>query len=287
MVQSNRSFLRSCFPCLLSLCQCRVESLTFASTVVVCAHNEESYIEECLRSILAQSIPPYLILVVLDRCNDRTEEITRTVLGQGTSLVLEKQDGSWQNSIPEDLELALSRAIGEALVVIDADMTVPPDFLEKALPQLDDCASVSALAVTDPSQGFLNRLVSVWEKTYRVAPLGEQPRGGCRAISLKALKEIGGFRDTVAWDTDLDLRLRKAGYRVRMDRHVVVLHRRKMTTRGSISYQISAGKYRRKLGVGVVRTALHAMFRLRPFVIYGYLKKDQQPAPGRRVRIVS
>ena len=91
----------------------------------------------------------------------------------------------------------------------------------------------------------------------------------------------------VAWDTDLDLRLRQAGYRVRMDRHVVVLHRRKMTTRGSISYQISAGKYRRKLGVGVVRTVLHALFRLRPFVIYGYLKNDQEPTPGRRVRTVS
>lgn len=248
--------------------------MTVASTIVVCAHNEELYIEGCLRSILSQSLLPSLIIVVLDRCNDRTGQITRTVLPQGSCLVLEKQRSSWQNSIPENLELGRRRAAGDALVVIDADMTVPPDFLERVVSQLDNYASVSALAITDPSQGSLNRLVSIWEKTYRVAPMGDQPRGGCRAISLEALEEIGGFRDIGAWDTDLDLRLRKAGYRVRLDRQVAVLHRRRMETKRSISYQVDAGRHRRKLGVGFGRTFLHAIFRLRPFVIYGYLKEE-------------
>lgn len=247
--------------------------MTFASTIVVCARNEEQYVEDCLRSILAQVLPPSLIIVVLDRCSDRTGEITAAVLPSDRSLVIEKKITSWQNSIPENLELARTKAIGDALVVVDADMALPPSFLQRVLARLNGGASVSALAVTDPRRGILNRLVSLWEKTYRVT-LGDQPRGGCRAISLKALSEVGGFHDTVAWDTDLDMRLRKAGYVSRMDRHVVVLHRRKMTVRGSISYQINAGKYRRELGVGAVRTVLHGIFRLRPFVIYGYLKKD-------------
>ncbi len=168
--------------------------------------------------------------------------------------------------------MARERAEADALVIVDADIVVPHNFLERLALQLQNYASVSALAITDPSQGFLNRLVYVWEKTYRFAPLGEQPRGGCRAVSTTALAEIHGFHDVRAWDTDLDTRLRRAGYRVKLEREITVLHRRKMTTRGSISYQINAGRARRELGVGIARTILHSFFRVRPFVLYGYLR---------------
>jgi len=45
----------------------------------------------------------------------------------------------------------------------------------------------------------MNRLVSFWELTYTFSPLGEQPRGGARAISMEVLKPVGGFRDVYAW----------------------------------------------------------------------------------------
>ena len=247
--------------------------MTLDATIIVCARNEESYIETCLRSILDQTLKPSVIVFVADRCDDRTEDLARDLLPKGSSVIIEKNRSAWKNSISENLELARGRARGDAFVIVDADMVVPIYFLERLLPELGEYASVSALAKTDPRRGFLNRLVNFWENTYRLAPLGEQPRGGCRAVSMRALNEVGGFHDVKAWDTDLDMRLKKAGYRVRLDRDTVVLHRRRMTLSRSISYQVRAGRARRELGIGPGRTLLHSLVRLRPFVLYGYLKE--------------
>ena len=244
-----------------------------SSTVLVCAHNEEDYIGDCLESILRQKRSAGLIIVVADRCTDRTVDLAKKQLEKSPSLILQKHRLNWRNSISENLQLGFSRAIGDALVIVDADMTLPPDFLAIVLPQMDRFAVVSAIAKTDSSRSVLNRLVSVWELTYTFSPLGEQPRGGARAISMRALKAVGGFRDVYAWETDLDLRLRRAGLKVKLDKGVVVLHRRRMTLARSIAYQIQAGRARRELGISPVRTLLHSIIRMRPFVLIGYLTR--------------
>ncbi|TMI28771.1 glycosyltransferase [Candidatus Bathyarchaeota archaeon] len=246
------------------------------STIVVCAHNEADYIRLCLESLVAQTLRPTLIIVVADRCTDGTISVARDVLNGTNSTIIEKKARSWRYSISESLEIARHRAVGDGLVVVDADMTVPRNFLERLLPQLTQYASVSAFARTDPTQGLLNRVVLVWERTFSFAPLGQQPRGGARAISSKSLEKIGGFRDVQAWDSDIDQRFRVMGFKVKLDRRLVVLHRRKMTLRRSIHYQIQMGRARRELKVSLARTVLHALVRLRPFVIYGYLKEVNQ-----------
>ncbi len=249
--------------------------MSLDSSVVICAHNEGEYIEDCLRAVLRQTVPPSLIIVVLDRSSDNTEDIARTILRNHSHMIVSKTVGRWKNSIAENLELARTRASGAGFVIVDADMIVSRDFLQKLLPQLGEYAVVSAMAKTDPSRGLLNRLVSLWERTYRIAPMGIQPRGGARVISKEDLDRVGGFRDVYAWETDVDKRLRELGRKVRLDTSVSVLHRRRMTLRRSVSYQIQAGRARRELGVSARRTLLHSLLRLRPFVIYGYFKGEK------------
>ncbi len=239
--------------------------------MIVCAHNEQEYIDDCLKSILSQTLKPRSIIVILDRCTDKTEEIVRSILPQ-SALIVRKDAQAWRNSISENLEIGRSKATGQALAIVDADMVIPVNFLEQLLPQLKEYSSVSARARTDPTRGFLNKLVSSWERTYRLAPYGRQPRGGVRVISMSDLNEIGGFHDVIAWDTDLDIRFRKSGHRVRLDPGLTVLHRRRMTLRRSASYQIQMGRARRELGVSFSRTLLHSLFRVRPFVVYGYIR---------------
>jgi hypothetical protein len=41
-----------------------------------------------------------------------------------------------------------------------------------------------------------------------------------------------------------------------------------------VFYQIRAGQARRQLRVSPLRTLLHSIGRLRPFVFYGYVKTD-------------
>ena|SRR5437867_10594133 len=66
-------------------------------------------------------------------------------------------------------------------------------------------------------------------------------------------------------ETDLDLRLRKAGFKVKLDKGAIALHRRRMTLAKSIAYQIQAGRARKELGISPVRTLLHSIIRTRPF----------------------
>jgi len=252
--------------------------LTRDSSVIVCAHNEEIYIEGCLKSILAQTVLPSQVIVVLDRCTDGTKGIALRVLQEKGHLI-EKAAQQWRHSISENLEIARTRANGQALAIIDADITVPADFLERLLPQLNEYSSISALARTDPSQGLLNKAVSVWEYTYRFAPFGKEPRGGARVILTHDIAEIGGFRDVAAWDTDVDNRLRRLGHKVKLDTSLTALHRRRMTISRSLSYQIEMGRARKELGLSLSRTVMHSIFRLRPFVVYGYVRQDNQRNP--------
>ncbi len=248
--------------------------------MVVCAHNEANYIEDCLKAILAQRVPPSEIVLVLDRCTDSTGELATPLLEGVHHTILRKEVTHWNNSISENLELARAKARNAGFVVIDADMVIPAYFLEKLLPELREYSVVSAVARTDPSRGLLNWLVSWWERTYRIAPMGTQPRGGARVISKRDLDEVGGFRDVYAWETDLDNRLKKSGREVKLDANVVVLHRRKMTLLSSVQYEIEAGRARRELGISISRTILHSLVRLRPFVIYGYLKPKRENHPS-------
>jgi len=241
--------------------------------VLICAHNEESYIRKSLEGILRQTVPPSRIILVADRCNDKTVAMAKNVLPRN-SVVIEKQELLWQNSYAENLEIGRKNAIGELLAIVDADVLVPPLFLEKTSASCLQWASVSALVRTDPSQGLMNRLVSFWERSYLFTPLGREARGGARSISMRALAEVGGFRDVIAPDTDLDIRLKQHGERVKMDTSLVALHLRKMSMARSVFYQIRAGEARRELGVSPLRTLLHSIARLRPFVIYGYIKTD-------------
>jgi hypothetical protein len=188
------------------------------------------------------------------------------------SVIIEKRKLLWKNSYAENLEIGRKNAGGEVLAIVDADIFVPPLFLEKTSASCLEFASVSALVRTDPSQGLMNQLVSLWERSYLFTPLGREPRGGARSISMRALEEAGGFRDVIAPDTDLDIRLKQQGERVKMDISLVALHLRKMSLARSVFYQIRAGEARRQLGVSPLRTLLHSIGRLRPFVFYGYVK---------------
>jgi glycosyltransferase involved in cell wall biosynthesis len=55
--------------------------LTLATAVIVCAHNEERTLAECLYSLLAQTHPPDEIVVVNNASTDATGDVARRISG--------------------------------------------------------------------------------------------------------------------------------------------------------------------------------------------------------------
>jgi biofilm PGA synthesis N-glycosyltransferase PgaC len=104
--------------------------------VLIPAHNEEDVIEGTLAGLMKQTRPPDWLVVVCDNCTDRTAdlaiaggaEIFRTVRNK------KKKAGALNQAIGRILPLLRPT---DVVVVVDADTTIAPGFLEAAVREIE------------------------------------------------------------------------------------------------------------------------------------------------------
>jgi len=243
-------------------------------SLIMPIHNEEEYLPESLKSLKKIENQFLEFIFILDRCTDNSERIVLQWFPNAK--IIKKEVSKWKNSLAENFQLGLEASKGNVICTQDADATAPLN-LEPLLDKLHgDVASVAPTLLTSKEVSFLNRLYYWWEKTRKFAPLGEEPRGAFRLIRRECLEQVGGFKDVIAQETQLDIELRKAGYRSIVVHGIVYYHLRKFSFRKAIRSQIQAGRMRRQLNMPFWRVLGHAVFRLRPFVVYGYLFKNKK-----------
>lgn len=235
-------------------------------SVVICAHNEEKYIKHALKSVFLQTIQPKKVIVVLDRCTDKTGEIAKEFPVE----LIEKREKKWENSYSENLELARHSVDSEFYAIVDADVVLEPNYFETLLSEAGDKDACIGGKVITRSKTFLGRLVSLWEKTYRFSPY-RRPRGCALLIRKNVLDMIGGFADVPAPDTYIQDEALKLGYRIRITSRAKAYHIREVTFKKAARAQFSAGIARYIQRKGLARTFLHSLVRLRPLVFIGYL----------------
>jgi len=237
-------------------------------SVIVCAHNEEKHIDKSLPNLTkALKEISSEIIFVADRCTDKTAEKAKKY----PIKIIEKTWKKWENSYSEALQNGYANAKGIYISIVDADIIIPPNFFKELIPLIkDQTVSVAAEIVTYPDR-FLNKLMYAWEKTSKFAPLGRTPRGAARIILKKALDEINGFRDVLPPDTDIDLRFAERGYKSVGTSKIKAYHIRRITLKKIINGQINSGRGRYTLRISLVKTIGHAILRMRPLTIYGWL----------------
>jgi len=241
-------------------------------SVICCAHNEEEYIDKSIPNLLrALETFSSEVLFVADRCTDNTVKKVRKYEVK----VIEKKWRRWQNSYAEALQTGYHNSKALFIGIVDADILVPTNFFRDLMQLVKgNVASVAAQVVTYPDTS-LNRMIYAWERTRSVAPLGDKPRGAARIILKKALDEIQGFANAPTPDTDIDIRLAKKGYKSISTSAVRAFHIRHISLRTIVGGQITSGRGRYALGVSLIRTMGHAIFRFRPLVLYGWLLERQ------------
>ena len=134
-------------------------------SVIVCAHNEEKYIDKCLPNLL-RALEGFEseVIFVADRCTDKTVEKAKKYPVK----IIEKTWKKWNNSYSEALQTGHLNAEGSYLSIVDADIIVPPNFFKDLIPLIKDkIASVAAHVVTCPDT-LLNRLMNAWEKSAQL-----------------------------------------------------------------------------------------------------------------------
>jgi GT2 family glycosyltransferase len=95
--------------------------------VIVPCYNYGRYLDECLRSLSAQTTPPAQVLVVDDGSTDEDAPLIPLIVERhGFRLIRQQNVG-----LVQTLRRGIAETFGESFVVVSADDRVAPSFLEK------------------------------------------------------------------------------------------------------------------------------------------------------------
>ncbi len=198
---------------------------TFRLAVVVPAHNEESGIARCVRSLLSadRTGVDLSVVVVADNCSDGTAEAAgaagakvltrRSEIERGKGYAL---DFAFRTLLPECFE---------AFAVVDADSEVATNFVVEtaAMFQAGAEATQCRYLVANPNASMRTRLMNVALAGFNV--LRPRGRGRCGlscgiygngfALSAATLRAVPYVASSVVEDLEYHLALVRAGRKVR------------------------------------------------------------------------
>lgn len=104
-------------------------------SINLCCYNSEKFLDETLRSIIAQTYKDWELVIVSDGSTDSTDSIIKGYINQGYPIVY-----FWQKNhgLGYSRNEALKRSSGKYIAFIDHDDIWLPHKLEKQLPLFDD-----------------------------------------------------------------------------------------------------------------------------------------------------
>jgi cellulose synthase/poly-beta-1,6-N-acetylglucosamine synthase-like glycosyltransferase len=225
--------------------------------IVIPAQNEEATIERCIRSVLAsceasERCSEAWMVLVADRCTDRTIEIARHALGSRGEVLVSTAGSP-----------GTARRLGVAAVIhhfrtrdpqriwlanTDADTHVPLNWISTHLEHADaNAGAVAGIVELDPL-GLRSDVHELYRSTYKLAPDGTHTHvhGANLGVRADAYLDAGGWSDVpVAEDHCLWGRLLNRGWRVRSPASSVVLTSGRLQGRAQGGF---ADTLRRELG---------------------------------------
>ena len=189
--------------------------------VIIPTKNSEKIIGDCLKALKKQTIP-VRIVVVDGYSTDKTRDIAKEY---GTEILMEPLVKIKGSNRALACNKALKFTTSEFIGFIDSDTIVPPTWAEDFLRHLYSDSRIAAVTSGCVQKGKKNfsfavsRVVTIGSthaQTFtKVKEVKSVP--GYNAIYLrKAIDEVGGFDETIGGceDRDLNIRLRKTGWKL-------------------------------------------------------------------------
>jgi glycosyltransferase involved in cell wall biosynthesis len=166
-------------------------------SILIPARNEDKYLSGCLDSIkvAATSFPDQVeIIVALNRCTDRTEEIA---LSSGAKVA--REDG---RNLARIRNAAAKVATGDIIVTIDADSRMTGNMLVEIDRLLRTGKYIGGGVTIRPERWSLGILVTVL--LLAVMLLWRRVSGGLFWCLRKDFEAIGGFNENLVSLEDLE-----------------------------------------------------------------------------------
>jgi glycosyltransferase involved in cell wall biosynthesis len=204
------------------------------------AYNAQKTLEKCLESILRQKVRKEVI-VVDNASTDATKGIIKKY--KNVRYVYEKKKGE-----PCARNAGLSKAKGDFIAFVDADVVLPDDWAVKALRVLRKYREVAGVGGMGKSvdDGLVSRAVGL-----RIYGLDESVErkyvDSIATMNLLLRREaIGKERYdesmVLGVDTEFNFRMKKKGYKFIFDRSLSVYHHHPTTLSGLVKKWYTYGK---------------------------------------------
>lgn len=178
-------------------------------SILIPAHNEEAFIEKCIKSVLATNYPNLEIIVCNNNSIDSTCEIVTRFANEFPQVTLVHETIVGPNAARQK---ALSVSTGSIVATLDADCVVPKNWIESAIRHFDNPKVVGVTGVcrfdgkpslrigliiaTDYLMRFSHWLLHRVVKSRAIMPAAN---AWFRRTSLEA---IGGFNSSIEFYGD-------------------------------------------------------------------------------------
>jgi len=194
-------------------------------SVIVAGRNEEACIRSSILSLLRQEYPRMEILVVDDSSDDATAAIARRFSRHGKVRVIRNTGSRGRCGKPGAMNLGLSLARGEIIVGLDADTVFDSDLIRNLVERFED-PNVGVVAgnviAANWNTNLLTRLQALeyhlgieLNKRWKDRSCSVlQASGAVGAFRAAPLREVGGWDPELAEDTDVSLRMVRAGWKL-------------------------------------------------------------------------
>jgi GT2 family glycosyltransferase len=212
-------------------------------SVIVCTHNGERTLPECLEGVRSLSYPDFETIVVDDGSTDASADIARA---HGATLVQTERRG-----LSFARNAGLARAAGEIVAFLDDDAYPDPDWLHYVAASLSSSAHVGVGGPNIPpdDDGLVADCVAAAPGGpihVLISDRQAEHLPGCNmAFRKSALEEIGGFDErfrAAGDDVDVCWRLEESGGTLGFSAGAVVMHRRRDSVRRYLKQQYGYGK---------------------------------------------
>jgi len=176
-------------------------------SIIVISRNEEKIIEQCLESIFRQTYPNIEVIIV-DSSTDNTPDIIRSLSNFSPfpiKVIFQEAKGCGfaRNT-------GLNEASGDVVTFVDADVLIPPNYVESAIREFEDsrCLGVWTKGILAKPSNLLGQVFWLYERIFHPGKPAVK-NGKCLDATIFRtwfLKDVArGYNVTLRVGEDVDL----------------------------------------------------------------------------------
>ena len=207
-------------------------------SIIVPVYNRPGEVKELLDSLSAQTVKPFELLIIEDGSKERCDHLLDHYRSFFTIHYYYKENSGRS----ETRNYGMQRAAGDYLLFFDSDVILPPTYFEKLEAEMAsdyaDCfggPDAADSSFSDMQKAVNHAMTSFWTtggiRGGKAVMEKFCPRTFNMGFSKKVYDTVGDFKDMMGEDIDLSIRIRNAGFKIRLIRDVFVYHKRRVDLR--------------------------------------------------------